>query len=394
MSRRTELNKIKNKALIISLLFHIFLLCFVSKLPPSLPKFEEVDILPVEVVNKYDEERAIVPETKYEEREKVVIEDIQQPEVKTELNIIDIKNKGMVGTTSMKSQIKIKEAVEISTTEEKRYEKMGKGVSIGQGDIDFGVTKVKAKIISTPEGIKGFFKSSVVKWTSTMIDPYYGNSRPVYNVVPIKVAELIKEMNKRTGVRCTIEGNAVDLLDDELETIPFILFYGHVSISLTNKEKERLKKYLLPKEMGGMGGFAMFNDCMGPVNTSPFQKSAEGFAKEFFPEYPLKKIPAGHKVFQSFYVFTSLPSYSQTSDQTFKEYNPEDYRCTGVEINNRLVMILTPMDLVGRWLMETSGNHPHSSYAVRELCIKLGINIVMYSLSTSPMVDRTDYSSK
>jgi hypothetical protein len=253
---------------------------------------------------------------------------------------------------------------------------------------------LKAKLISTPEGVKGFFKFCVVEWTSQMLDPYFGDTRPVYNVYPNNVRELIKEMDERTGLKCTIEGRGISLLDDELETVPIILFYGHVGIHLSNREKARLKKYLLPKEMGGMGGFAWFNDNIGPVHTSPFQKSAEGLAREFFPDHPLKTIPIDHPIYDSFYLFTSYPAYLQTSTHQFKEYHPSDYYSTGVEVNNRLVMILTPIDLVGRFIIPEGGRreHPHSSPRVRELCLQLGINIIMYALSTSPMVDRSDYS--
>jgi hypothetical protein len=360
----------------------------VVKLPPPLPKDIVAEIFPVEVTPKFDAEKVILPPKTYT-REKVKPVEIMAPEMKAEISL-DVRGKGLVSAPS-KTKLVVREPVELAI-DDQRYERMTKVSQIG--DFSFGQTKLKAKLISTPEGVKGFFKFCVVKWTSQMLDPYFGNTRPVYNVYPNNVRELIKEMDHRTGLKCTIEGRGISLLDDELETVPIILFYGHVGIHLSNREKARLKKYLLPKEMGGMGGFAWFNDNMGPVHTSPFQKSAEGLAREFFPDHPLKTIPIDHPVYDSFYLFTSYPAYLQTSTHKFKEYHPSDYYSTGVEVNNRLVMILTPIDLVGRFIIPegSRGEHPHSSPRVRELCLQLGINIIMYALSTSPMVDRTDYS--
>jgi len=111
----------------------------------------------------------------------------------------------------------------------------------------------------------------------------------------------------------------VRLESDNLFDFPFAVWSGEGSFSLTKKDRENLRKYLLN------GGFILSSPgCSDPAWDSAVRKEL----KVIFPEYSLKKIPMSHPIFSIVHKIPRLTD--KHGGESFVE---------GMEINGRLVMV-------------------------------------------------------
>ena len=111
----------------------------------------------------------------------------------------------------------------------------------------------------------------------------------------------------------------VKLDSDNLFDFPFCVWSGEESFTLTKKDRENLRKYLLN------GGFILSSPgCSDAKWDSALRKEL----KLVFPEHQLVKIPMTHPVFS---IVKKIPRLTDKKGKsTFVE---------GLEINGRLVMI-------------------------------------------------------
>jgi Domain of unknown function (DUF4159) len=111
----------------------------------------------------------------------------------------------------------------------------------------------------------------------------------------------------------------VKLESDNVFDFPFCVWSGEGAFSLTKKDRENLRKYLLN------GGFVLSSPgCSDPAWDAAVRKEI----KLIFPEYKLEKIPMTHPIFS---IVHSIPRLTDKhGGETFIE---------GLEINGRLVMV-------------------------------------------------------
>jgi hypothetical protein len=111
----------------------------------------------------------------------------------------------------------------------------------------------------------------------------------------------------------------VKLEADALFDTPFCVFSGDKSFSLSKKERDNLRKYLLN------GGFILASPGCSDANwDTAFRKEI----KIIFPEYSMTRIPMNHAI------FSTVNKIPRLTDKQGKIALLE-----GLEINGRLVLV-------------------------------------------------------
>jgi hypothetical protein len=106
---------------------------------------------------------------------------------------------------------------------------------------------------------------------------------------------------------------------EALYDYPFSVMSGNESFSLTEKERQQLRKYLT------QGGFLLASPgCSDETWDKAFRREI----KLCFPEYPLQAIPMTHPVFS---VVNPIPRLVEKHGKTVS--------LEGLEINGRLVLV-------------------------------------------------------
>lgn len=174
------------------------------------------------------------------------------------------------------------------------------------------------------------------------------------------VANFLAELKKRTGIDVKPRPVELSLDEDSIFQHYFLFINGHIPIVLSEKERSALRKFVLN------GGFVFANDDYG---------LDESFRKEMkvvFPEYPLQEIAFSDPVYHCFYQFKNgLPKIHEHYTGAPKAY--------GIFINKRIALFYNyNSDIADGWDFPEVHNDTAEN---REAAFRMGVNIVMYSLS-------------
>jgi hypothetical protein len=136
----------------------------------------------------------------------------------------------------------------------------------------------------------------------------------------------------------------------------------------TSQEREALRRYLT------FGGFLLAEDVMG-IKGFGFDAAFRREMKQVFPTSEMKRLPPDHSAFQSFYLINTIGGR-----QKINAY------LEGVTIDNWTPVIYSQNDLSGAWSRDRSGKWLYECVpggeAQRLAAFKLGINIIVYSLTS------------
>jgi hypothetical protein len=136
----------------------------------------------------------------------------------------------------------------------------------------------------------------------------------------------------------------------------------------TPQEREILKRFLT------FGGFLFAEDTMGAKGFG-FDKAFRTEMKQVLPDYELKRLPADHSVYQSFYMIGSIGGR-----QRFNAY------LEGITIDRWTPVLYSQNDLSGAWARDRFGKWVNDCMPggepQRSAAFKLGVNIIVYSLSS------------
>jgi len=140
---------------------------------------------------------------------------------------------------------------------------------------------------------------------------------------------------------------------------------GHGTIRLSEEEIERLRAWL------ERGGFLHVDDNYG---------LDESFRRELarvFPDRPLVEVPLSHPIYRAVYDFPSgLPK--------IHEHDGKPPQGLGVFIGERLAVYYSyEADLGNGW--EDPGTHPADPPALREAALRMGVNLVVYAVTSRPI---------
>lgn len=179
---------------------------------------------------------------------------------------------------------------------------------------------------------------------------------------------LLEELELRTSIAALKERRVIGPTDPSLFFSPLLYMAGrHEFDPWTATERDALKRYLT------FGGFLLAEDTMGSRGFG-FDATFRREMKQLFPKHELKRLPADHSVYQSFYLINAVAGRQRV--------NPY---LEGITIDNWTPVIYSQNDLSGAWSRDRYGKWLHEcapgGEAQRLSAFKLGINIIVYSLT-------------
>lgn len=186
----------------------------------------------------------------------------------------------------------------------------------------------------------------------------YGGGGDWYNDRSI-IPNLMREVNKRTGIEVVEEETILELADPELFQHPFLFMTGHGNIRFSEEEVQRLRQYLSD------GGFLYADDDYGMDNA--FRREI----KRVFPEYDLVELPFSHPIYHILYDFPSgLPK--------IHEHDGKPPQGFGLLYKGRLALFYTyETNISDGWADPEVHKDPPET---REQAFRMGLNILTYAL--------------
>jgi hypothetical protein len=177
---------------------------------------------------------------------------------------------------------------------------------------------------------------------------------------PSSLPNLLKAVNERTNIRASVREAVVEITDPKLFQYPYLYMTGHGNVRFTDEEVRTLRSYF------AAGGFLHADDNYGMDST--FRREI----KKVFPDSPLVELPFDHPIYSSFYKFPNgLPKVHEHDNKPAQGF--------GIFYQNRLVVFYTyECDLGDGWEDPEVHNDPIEK---REAALKMGINIIVYSLT-------------
>ena len=177
---------------------------------------------------------------------------------------------------------------------------------------------------------------------------------------PSSLPNLLEAINERTTIRAAPREENVEITDPKLFQYPYLYMTGHGKVRFSDEDIKILRKYF------AAGGFLHADDNYGMDST--FRREIE----KVFPDSPLIELPFDHDIYHSFYKFPDgLPK--------IHEHDSESPQGFGIFYDDQLVVFYTyESDLGDGWEDPDVHNDPPEK---REDAIRMGINIIVYSLT-------------
>lgn len=177
---------------------------------------------------------------------------------------------------------------------------------------------------------------------------------------PSSLPNLINFVKANTSIPAVFTGKYVQPTDDDFFNYPFIYMTGHGNVRFTEKERERLRAYLLN------GGFLHADDNYG------LDASFRREMKELFPDKELVELPFDHEIYHCFYKFPrGLPK--------IHEHDGKPAQGFGIFHEGRLIVFYSyETDLGDGWEDPQVHNDPPEK---REDALKMGTNIIVYVMT-------------
>ncbi|MES2389631.1 MAG: DUF4159 domain-containing protein [Bacteroidota bacterium] len=171
---------------------------------------------------------------------------------------------------------------------------------------------------------------------------------------------LIAFCNKNLRTNIDPRDEVVEVGSAELFAYPFVHMTGHGNVVFTAQEAQNLRKYLEG------GGFLHIDDNYG------LDKFIRTEMKKVFPELSFVELPFSHPIYHQKYSFDKgLPKVHEHDNKA-----PQGF---GIIYQGRLVCFYSyECDLGNGWEDQIIYNDPEE---LRQLALKMGANIVTYSLS-------------
>ena len=177
---------------------------------------------------------------------------------------------------------------------------------------------------------------------------------------PSSIPNLLKYLEANTAISVKHEDIRVNLIDEDAHQHPFLYLTGHGNIRLTDNEIISLRSILTNN------GFLHADDNYG------MDASFRRELKRVFPNKELVPLPNDHPIFHSYYSFPNgLPKVH--------EHDGNPPQALALFDNNRMMVLYTyESDLGDGW--EDASVH-QDPWPIREAALKMGVNIIYYSLT-------------
>lgn len=180
---------------------------------------------------------------------------------------------------------------------------------------------------------------------------------------------LLYEVENTTSVE--VDGNIARVRPDDPELFehPFTVLMGREGFEIDEAGIEQLSRYL------AYGGFLFVDDTSG-LERSPFDDSVRRLVRRLFPTRQLNPVPRDHSVYRSFFLI----------DRPLGRVARHE-RLEAVTAGNLAPLVYSRNDLSGALERRANGQFvnpcvPGGERQRRE-ALKLGINLILYSLTAN-----------
>jgi hypothetical protein len=183
---------------------------------------------------------------------------------------------------------------------------------------------------------------------------------------PTAPRRLAWEVRKRTSIDVDLEPGGARLDDPSIFESPFLYWAGDREFpALSEAEVIGLRRFVR------FGGFVLIDD--NAPETNGFDRSIRRELSRAFPEDPLRALTNTHTVFRSFYLLARPEG---------RVRGPDEFEA--IEMADRVAVLYSRHDLGGAWARDNLASWIHpvvpGGEEQRERAIRLGVNVVMYSL--------------
>ena len=180
---------------------------------------------------------------------------------------------------------------------------------------------------------------------------------------------MLYEVIQTTSVECNPTAFQFAPQDPALFEHPFCVLIGDGALPPVSEEAvQQIQRFL------SYGGFLLIDDASGSRGGS-FETSVRDLCSRVFPTRPLSPLPRDHSIFRSFFLLDS--PVGRVANSTYLE---------GVEVGPMTPLIFCPNDLSGALERGPGGRDRYpvtpGGERQRREAVKLGINLVMYSLTS------------
>ncbi len=174
------------------------------------------------------------------------------------------------------------------------------------------------------------------------------------------------ELRKRTSVDTRMVPTSARLDDPGIFDTPFLYWSGDAAFpELSDAESSGLRRFVT------FGGFVLIDDAA--PEAGGFDASVRRELSRAFPTRPLTTLSNDHTLFRSYYLLTRPLGRVEGPDHL-----------EAITLGDRVAIVYSRHDLGGAWARDNLGNWENAvepgGDAQRELAIRLGVNIVLYSL--------------
>ena len=176
---------------------------------------------------------------------------------------------------------------------------------------------------------------------------------------PSSIPNLLEFISKNTTVETVENEYRAKIGSDEFYNGFFLYMTGHGNISLSDKEAQELRNFLLD------GGFLFADDNYG------MDKAFRREMKKVFPDKDWVELPSTHPIFSIYFTFENgLPK--------IHEHNNQRPQAFALFSDDKIIALYTfESDLGDGWEDQSVHNNPQEK---RLEALKMGTNIILYSL--------------
>jgi hypothetical protein len=192
---------------------------------------------------------------------------------------------------------------------------------------------------------------------------------------------LLHEVEQTTSVRCQPRCPRVKAESPQLFLHPFSVVVGSGAFAMPGDQGlEQISRFL------SYGGFLLFDDSSGS-DSSGFDRSVRELSRLLFPTRPLAPLPSDHSVYRTFFLI------DRPRGRLARHSFLEGVTVGGMEGKGGFTPIVhCRNDLSGALERGADGRHrypvePGGEQQRRE-AVKLGINLVMYALTSDYKKDQ------